>query len=157
MTLAGDMVGENLNNEAIGVFATFDPDTNDHHTYTLIHNPGDRFTIVGNTLLTSANASLNYEKTQSWNITVRSYDNGTHPLPMYIDRHFVIFVRDVNEAPNFVGISGSTVCFFWNWSIGTQIRLQRRNNGVLWSGKEREREDLGESWEMGDQICDGNS
>ena len=75
--------------------------------YTLVVNPGNRFVVVNNTLYTSSAADLNYEAQQSWNIRVKSTDDGTPPLS--VEENFTVTVLDVNEAPNYIGITGEKV------------------------------------------------
>ena len=107
ITFQGQTVDENLNNKEIGTFHTFDQDPSHNHMYTLVVNPGNRFVVVNNTLYTSSTADLNYEAQQSWNIRVKSTDDGTPPLS--VEEDFTVTVLDVNEAPNYIGISGEKV------------------------------------------------
>ena len=104
----GKTVDENLNNEEIGTLHTLDQDSSHNHMYTLVVNPGNHFVVVNNTLYTSPTTDLNYEAQQSWNIRVKSTDDGTPPLS--VEENFTVTVLDVNEAPNYIGISGEKVC-----------------------------------------------
>lgn len=112
--LLANSIEENENNGEIGAFQTLDPDPTHKHTYALVVNPGKHFIVRNSTLYTSATANLSYEAQQTWNITVRSEDNGIPPLS--VKQQFTVVVLDVNEAPNHIRLSNNKVaemsCFY---------------------------------------------
>ncbi|MFN7840478.1 MAG: Calx-beta domain-containing protein, partial [Pirellula sp.] len=81
----------------VGTFSTTDPDTGDAFFYLLVLGEGSsgnsQFTIVGNQL--RAAASFNFEVASSYNIRVRSTDNGN----LGFEKTFLVTVTDVNESP----------------------------------------------------------
>lgn len=91
----------------VGSLSTTDPNSSDTHTYTLVDGDGDTgnaaFTIVGNQLQTVGN--FDFESQSSYSIRVRSTD----PFGLSVDQVFTITVTDVNEAPNEILLSNSTV------------------------------------------------
>ena len=101
---------------AIGWLATLDPDIGQRHSYRLLSNPGGRFRLSGtevqvavsNTLCLAEGGAyclLNYEKKIKTNVTIRSSDNGSPSL--YNDQSFAIHLRDVNDGPRNLNLSGN--------------------------------------------------
>jgi glucuronoarabinoxylan endo-1,4-beta-xylanase len=98
ISLSNTNVAENLpSGTAVGNFSTTDPDAGNTFTYTLVSGTGSAdngfFNITNNTLYTAA--SFNYEVKSSYNIRVRSTDQGG----LYFEKAFTITVTNVNEAP----------------------------------------------------------
>ena len=81
----------------VGTFSTVDPDAGDTHNYTLVTGAGDAdnasFTIDGDMLKTAE--SFDYETQSSYNIRVRSKDQGG----LFTEKVFTIAVMNVNEQP----------------------------------------------------------
>ncbi|MCA9096431.1 MAG: cadherin repeat domain-containing protein, partial [Planctomycetaceae bacterium] len=84
-------------NSPVGLLNTADPDSVDMFTYSLVSGAGDTdnalFTIVGNQLRTAA--VFNFELQDSYNIRVRSTDQGS----LSVEKAFTINITNVNEAP----------------------------------------------------------
>jgi RHS repeat-associated protein len=89
----------------IGTFATTDPDTNNTFTYSLVTGTGSTdnaaVTITGNQL--KINASPDFESKSSYNILVRTTDQGG----LSYDKSLVIGITDVNEAPTSLVLSNN--------------------------------------------------
>jgi gliding motility-associated-like protein len=103
----------------IGSFITSDPDPGDAHVYSLTPGAGSadntNFRISGNEL--RSNIMLNYEARRSFVIRVRSTDNGNGALSY--EKVFNIAVRDVNDPPVDISLSGNTISE--NLPAGTAI------------------------------------
>jgi hypothetical protein len=87
----------------IGNLSTLDPDTASAFNYTLGGEDSQYFTINGNIL--SSSQSFDFERKQSYNITVTSKDIGDLSLV----KSFTIAIQDVNEAPTNIQLTNSTV------------------------------------------------
>ena len=93
ITLAGgDMafIDENVNYGFVGELTTTDEDTNQTHSYSLIHNGGWKFILRNKTIYSSFSANLDYESKSTYSIVVRSRDNGSPRLSF--DKTFTIQV-----------------------------------------------------------------
>ena len=77
----------------VGNLLTVDEDSPDNHTYTFCVTDPAEFDIVGDELQTAA--ALNFETQSSYNICIRSTDDGL----LSVDRNFTISVNDLNDAP----------------------------------------------------------
>ena len=55
--------------------------------------------------MTSPNANLDYERQSQYTIVVRSTDTGS----LFVERKLTVYVRDVNEAPSVVTLTGNKV------------------------------------------------
>ncbi len=112
-------VNENLGAGAlVGTFTRSDADSvedgGDTPVFTLITNPGSRFSISAAGTLTT-NQSFNHEAGASYGITVRVTDSGG----LFYDEAFTIVINDVNEAPV---INGSySYSLPENASVGTVL------------------------------------
>ena len=94
--LSNASVDENsTNSTVIGTLTTTDVDAGDIHTYALLDNAGDRFTIVGNELQVANGALLDAETNTSHNIAVRTTDSGG----LTFDKTLTVTVNNVNEEP----------------------------------------------------------
>lgn len=93
LSLTGNSIVENSAiGTVIGTFNTIDEDISDTHIYSLLTNPGGKFTIVGNQIRSAAD--IDYEVTQSITITVRTDDGNGGTL----DKSFLIQVGDVLDT-----------------------------------------------------------
>lgn len=101
------LIPENSKDVQIDSLITEDEDQGQSFTYALIKNPGGNFEIRGDKLFASANASLDFESSSSYQITVESTDNGNPPLSVQIS--LVINLQDVNEQPRNITLSNHTV------------------------------------------------
>ncbi|WP_322693468.1 ELWxxDGT repeat protein [Nostoc sp. DedSLP03] len=102
MSLSASSVNENVpGNTVIGNFSTVDADGDNTHTYTLVSgtdtNDNSAFTIVGNQL--RINASPDYETKNSYNIRVRTTDEGG----LFYEKAIAIVVNNINDAPKALG------------------------------------------------------
>jgi len=94
VTLSATSTNENVTaNSVIGTFTTTDPNIGDTFTYSFVPGTNDNaaFTISGNQLL--INASPDFETKSSYNILVRTTDNGG----LTFDKALTINVNDLNE------------------------------------------------------------
>lgn len=80
-----------------------DPDRDKGYTFTLVENPGNRFSIVGDRLV--ANQVFDFETARSYPIRVRAIPETGAPL----EQNLSIEVRDEPEPPTGLAISGNLV------------------------------------------------
>lgn len=104
---ASASIAENSQNVQIDSLLTDDEDQGQNYTYTLIDNPGGNFEIRGDKLFASKNSQLDFESSPSFQITVKSTDNGNPPMSVQIS--LVINLQDVNEKPTNITLSNHTV------------------------------------------------
>ncbi|SDK25260.1 MULTISPECIES: VCBS domain-containing protein [Bradyrhizobium] len=98
--LSAATVAENSSNGlVVGTLTATDPDAGDTATFSLTDSAGGRFAISGGNLV--VNGPIDYETTQSLQVTVRVTDSGG----LSYDKNFTIGVIDVNEAPTAVVLS----------------------------------------------------
>jgi len=94
---------------AVGVLAAADQDAGQSHAFALVAGAGDTdngaFQIVGSTLQT--NQSFDFEAKSSYTIRVRATDDGVPASS--VEESLTITIADVNDPPNAVGDSSSTV------------------------------------------------
>jgi hypothetical protein len=108
LTLSANSMNENNTAGAtVGSFSTSDPDTSNTFTYSLVVGTGSTdnssFTISGSNL--SVNNALNFETKSSYQIRVRSTDQGG----LFIEQAFTITVVNVNETPTAIAISANSI------------------------------------------------
>ncbi|MEQ9307577.1 MAG: Ig-like domain-containing protein, partial [Marinoscillum sp.] len=87
--------------DLIGALGTADEDTDDEHSYALLVNPDNAFSIDGNRL--EANIIFDFDSQNSYDIQVRSSDgNGGH-----LDRNFTITINEEidEQGPMIVSVS----------------------------------------------------
>jgi len=84
------------------LFAQGDPDQNDRHTFTLVSNPDNAFTINAGTLSTAKR--LDYEARAIYPLTIRATDTAG----LFIETTVDVYVLDVNEAPTGVDLAPRT-------------------------------------------------
>ncbi|OYD92880.1 hypothetical protein CDG76_19380 [Nostoc sp. 'Peltigera membranacea cyanobiont' 210A] len=121
MSLSASSVNENVPaNTAIGNFSTVDLDSDNTHTYTLVSGTGSTdnsvFTIVGNEL--RINSSPDYETKNSYNIRLRTTDQGG----LFYEKEIAIAVNNTNDAPTValrttVGFSGHFTNVYGNTNL----------------------------------------
>ena len=91
----------------VGAFSTVDEDMDDSHTYKLVAGSGDadnaQFKILSGALVTQAN--LDFETKSTYSVRVRATDSSS----LSIEKSFVITVRDVNEIPESLSLSGTQI------------------------------------------------
>ncbi|MBX9259464.1 hypothetical protein H1Q63_37040, partial [Desmonostoc muscorum CCALA 125] len=107
LSLSATSVNENVPaNTVIGNFSTVDADANNTHSYTLVSGTGSTdnsaFTIVGNEL--RINVSPDYESKNSYNIRLRTTDQGG----LFYEKAIAIVINDINDAPPVVNTINGT-------------------------------------------------
>ncbi|MEQ8748071.1 carbohydrate-binding domain-containing protein, partial [Pyruvatibacter sp.] len=118
------MVMENAPGAVVGTLTTTDPDAGDTHTYAV---SDDRFEVVDGQLKLKDGVALDHETADSISIEVTATDAGG----LARTETFDIAVRDVNEAPNDIGMVVNTENLLVNGSF---------EEGTLATGR----------WTMGD-------
>ncbi len=96
------VVPENQPGAQIAVLSASDPDIGDTHTFTI---SDDRFEIVDNALKLKDGVSLDHEEADSVDIIVTATDADG----LSYDENFSIRIGDVNEAPDQLSLSNTTV------------------------------------------------
>lgn len=104
---ASASIPENSKNVQIDTLLTEDEDQGQSYTYVLTNNPGGNFEIRGDKLFASKNANLDFESSSSYQITVRSTDNGNPPKS--VEKSLVINLLDVNERPTKISLSNNSI------------------------------------------------
>ncbi|EFA73130.1 hypothetical protein CRD_01534 [Raphidiopsis brookii D9] len=120
LNLTKNVVEENVNSvTSVGYFGTKDPDIDNTFTYSLVSgtdsNDNNSFTISSNELKTKTKAQFDFETKNSYNIRVRTTDQGG----LFYEKQFTINVTDVNEAPTGINLSKTSV--LENQNIGTPV------------------------------------
>ncbi len=120
ITLSAASIAENQAvNTTVGTLSTTDPDTGNTFTYALVNTgpcPGPdngSFNISGSSLRT--NTAFNFEVKSSYAICVRTTDQGA----LSYDKAFTITVTDVNEAPNGISLTSTSVAE--NQAVNTTV------------------------------------
>lgn len=94
ITLTASRMAENEPSSSIlGTLSANDSDEGSTHTFSLVDGDASLFQIDGNTLMTTE--SFNFEKRDSYKITIRTIDDGG----LSLDKEYTISVEDVNEEP----------------------------------------------------------
>ncbi|MCV6574388.1 MAG: cadherin domain-containing protein [Cohaesibacter sp.] len=95
------------NGTAITQIGVNDPDDGDTHTYSLVDDANGAFSIDANTGIISVadGSKIDYETAQSMNVTVRVTDSGG----LSHDQVVAIAVKDSNDGPSDIAISGNSV------------------------------------------------
>ncbi|PSB64080.1 hypothetical protein C7B61_12635, partial [filamentous cyanobacterium CCP1] len=109
LLLSNNAIDENVPpGTQIGTFNTIDPDVGDTFKYTLVSGAGSTdngaFTLTEDGKL-SINASPNFETKSSYSIRVRTTDFGGR----FIEKSFVVTIKDLNEPPVITLSSGAVV------------------------------------------------
>lgn len=89
--------------DIVGTVIATDYNPGDSLTFSLVDDAGGLFTIDAITGDVKVNASLDFEISSDYKITVRVSDNGG----LTVDRSFPIFVTDAAESPNAINFVGS--------------------------------------------------
>ena len=100
----------------IGSLSTKDPDRGQAHSYSLIDDAAGLFRVQGNQVQVAIdnerclsfggqNCRINYDKARSFDIRVRSQDNGSPQFS--IERNFTIEVKDTNDRPRDLKLSAN--------------------------------------------------
>ncbi|WP_392545123.1 beta strand repeat-containing protein [Oryzobacter telluris] len=101
----------------VGTLSSQDPDGPDTPGYALVAGTGDAgngaFQVVGDTLRTAG--SFDFEQTNTYSIRVRVTDSSGATA----DQVFTVVVTDVNEAPQSLALTGTTVAE--NQASGTTV------------------------------------
>lgn len=91
----------------VGTLTTTDPDAGNTFTYTLVSGEGSTdnasFNILSNNLHSSA--TFNYETKSSYNIRVRTTDQGS----LFYEETFIITISDLNETPTDITLSETSL------------------------------------------------
>ncbi|MEQ9165103.1 MAG: cadherin domain-containing protein, partial [Fulvivirga sp.] len=108
ITLSASSINENNSvNAVIATISTTDSDIGNTFTYILAFGEGDddnaSFNLNGSQL--RANAAFNYEAKNSYSIRLLTTDNTSRQF----SKQFTISIKDVNEAPFNIALSGSSI------------------------------------------------
>jgi hypothetical protein len=100
IALSASSIDENMPSASVvGLFSTVDADSGNMFTYSLGGVDAGFFSLVGNTLKTTA--SFDFEAKSAYAITVTATDQGS----LSLTKNFTITVRNVNEAPTDILLS----------------------------------------------------
>jgi hypothetical protein len=100
--LSNASINENVAGGVIGTLSTVDPDQGNTHSYTVSDN---RFEVVDGQLKLKSGVGLNYEAAGSVALKITTTDQGG----LSYSENFTIAVKNVNEAPTDISISGLSV------------------------------------------------
>ena len=108
LALSATTINENVAaTTAVGTLTSTDPDTGNTFAYSLVAGTGNTdnnaFTISGNQL--QINSSPNFEAKSSYNIRVRTTDQGG----LFFDKALTINVNDINETPTNLTLSTTSI------------------------------------------------
>jgi len=106
--LSNQNVSENVGiGIVVGTLGSFDQDTGDSHTYSLVAGTGDTdnssFSISGNQVLTTA--IFDFETKSSYSVRIRT-DDGNGGI---FEKAVMITITDVNESPTDIALSSQSV------------------------------------------------
>ena len=105
----------------VSILTTTDPDVSNTFTYSLVPGTGDRdnsaFTVNGDKL--NINASPNFEAKSSYNVRLRSTDQGG----LSVERGITFAVNDLNEAPTTLNLANTTPSLAENTSTASRIKV----------------------------------
>ncbi|MFO0745328.1 MAG: cadherin domain-containing protein [Myxococcota bacterium] len=102
LVLAGSTVAENQPaGTVVGTLTALDADPDDPHTFLLVENPGDYFTVDAATGALATAVPLDFESASQRSIRVRATDAGG----LWIERSFTITVTDRNDPPTGASLS----------------------------------------------------
>jgi len=105
----------------VSILTTTDPDASNTFTYSLISGTGDRdnssFTINGDKL--NINASPNFEAKSSYNVRLRSTDQGG----LSVEREITFAVNDLNDAPTALSLANTIPSLAENTSTASRIKV----------------------------------
>ncbi len=105
MTFAAGGIDENSAPSSVATtIATVDPDTGDSFTYALTSDSSGFFEISGNQIVVKSGATIDFETSTSYDVTVEVTDSGG----LTYSEAFTIVVNDVNEAPTDIDGAANT-------------------------------------------------
>ncbi len=106
ITLTGGSVYENAAaGVVVAVLSAVDTNANETFSYTLTNDPSGFFEIVGDELRVAPGATLNYETTTSYDVTIEATDGTGNTYSKVI----TLSVTNENEAPTGVTYTGGSV------------------------------------------------
>ncbi|XP_052767838.1 protocadherin Fat 4-like [Mya arenaria] len=100
-------IAENMMDQVVSKLSAVDEDESDQHTFVVEQGPPGLFTVLGDTLKTTATARLNYERTQFYKLHIRCTDSGNPPMFALFD--VTINVTDINEIPTATSLTNDKV------------------------------------------------
>jgi len=108
LALSATSINENVAADSVvGTFTSTDPDKDNTFTYSKVVGKGNTdnplFTIDGNQL--KIGSSPNYEGKSSYNIRVRTTDQGG----LFFEKEFTITVNNLNETPTDLALSDTSI------------------------------------------------
>jgi murein DD-endopeptidase MepM/ murein hydrolase activator NlpD len=108
LILSNTAVDENLPaGTLVGILSALDPDAGDTHRYSLVSGTGSvdntAFRVQDNQLQTAV--TFDYETRHTYNIRVRVTDAGG----LFLEAHFIITIRDMNDAPTALFLTGNEI------------------------------------------------
>ena len=119
---------------AVGTVSAIDPDDGDTLTYSITDGNGDgKFAINSSSGEIAIAASLDYETTTSYALTVQAADSGSLSGTATVNITVTNVAEDPPTAPQrpSVSLSGDTFTISWNAVTGAdQYRVQHRNGGA---------------------------
>ncbi|MCC0049839.1 MAG: cadherin domain-containing protein, partial [Rhodobiaceae bacterium] len=89
----------------VAVLSTVDPDAGDTFTYSILNDPSNSFEIVGNELRVKTGATLDFEGTDSYTLTIQSQDSGGETVSGTVK---IDITNAFDEAPAAMEFSGNT-------------------------------------------------
>lgn len=137
LNLSNTSINENVAaNTTVGTFTSTDPNTGNPFTYSLVAGTGNTnnsaFSIVGNQL--RINASPNFEAQSSYNIRVRTTDQGG----LSYDKPLVVNINDIDESiygtPNNDILNGTASADQINGLAGSDIIYGKAGNDIIDGG-----------------------
>ena len=116
MSLSANTVNENASNATIGILSPPKSGEGSNIAYSFSSNPGNLFKIEGNVLKVNSGAKLDFESPDgnTFNVKVKATADGD-----FLEQTFTIALKNVNEAPTDITMSGGTVAE--NSGTGTTV------------------------------------
>ncbi|MBF0192111.1 MAG: cadherin repeat domain-containing protein, partial [Magnetococcales bacterium] len=105
LSVSASTVAENSAGAIVGTLIALDPDAGDTVVFSLAANPGGWFVVEGDRLRLASGMAFDFEAGSGRTVRVRATDLAGAST----EQDLVITVTDVNEAPNDLFLSGSTV------------------------------------------------
>jgi predicted extracellular nuclease/phosphodiesterase/alkaline phosphatase D-like protein len=122
LAISASSFAENITaGSTVSILTTTDPDASNTFTYSLVSGTGDRdnsaFTINGDKL--NINASPSFEAKSSYNVRLRSTDQGG----LSLEREITFAVNDLNEAPTALSLANTIPSLAENTSTASRIKV----------------------------------
>ncbi|PQA86461.1 cadherin domain-containing protein [Hyphococcus luteus] len=105
IVLSASEVAENAPGAVIASLEALDPDLEDASTFTIVSDESGLFEIVGDELKLKDGAVLDYEAQDNYVLTLRATDSAGNVF----DKTVTLDVTDVNEAPEDLNLSGTSL------------------------------------------------